>query len=375
MMIPRRLLLLVLGLACVMEPSSHRRVRVSSSRLVEVGAQPGGDGLQFVNGSVGLVYNYQALWRTRDGGATWTALPFPRPQSGDPSGIPASLLEVHFESADVGWIVVENSKRAPTVPEENTVYRTNDGGRTWQEQLPSPLAQKGMEFSQFFLPGGSIGWIGGTQPVQPAAPRSGPLECKPWWDGRPVRPIIFHTVDAGAHWSAQLLPGSKGCRVEEIYFRNSEEGVAVAGHYVYYTDDGGAAWQPSKFLPCCTDADWHSVFSMAPSSVLFRGKTGWLSYEDGYLFETVDGGRTWRQLAHPGQIWPGQAGPGDYGLLAFSTDKRGWILGGDRAIYETSDGGSSWLKLEGGGPMNSVSCSAAGCWALSEERLYRIEAK
>jgi photosystem II stability/assembly factor-like uncharacterized protein len=369
----RTLLSLISAAFWVANPAFLPGQAAKVSKLVQIGAQPGGDSLVFVSASEGWVYDRGAIWQTRDGGTTWTRVAFPLPRgTGD---IPPGLISLHLESANAGWIWVDNSKDYPSIVEEQSVYRTSDGGRTWVEEPASPLAKVGSQHALFYLPGGSIGWQGGVQPVASGAAPGDLAKCRPWWDGRPAKPVVFHTTDAGASWSEQALPKSSGCNVSALSFRNPQEGIAITEHEVYHTADGGANWLLSEFLTCCTDADWHSVFSMPPASAfLLDGTAGWLSYEDGYLFKTVDGGASWRQLAHPGQIWAEQKGLGNFGVLYFSSAQRGWILGGDRSVYETADGGSSWSKLAAPDPVIALSCATSGgCWALSERRLYRIE--
>ena len=358
---------------CLSELASQAQ-STAVSKLVRVGAQPGGYRVQVFNRSIGWTYTATSLWRTTNGGLKWTTVSFPRPQSPEKVGVPpASLISVVFESAVDGWLSVENSKQFPTVVQQRSVFRTSDGGRTWLEQPSSALAEKGTQYSQFYLRRGLVGWEGGAEPVPVSSPTSSFPICKPWWDGRRVRPVIFHTEDSGATWVEQDLPDSRGCRVDELLFKNAQEGIAVAEHDVYYTEDGGTTWHKSDFLTCCTDSDWHLVFSMPPASIFVMGATAWLSYEDGYMFKSLDGGKSWKQLAHPGQIWRRQAVPGDYGALFFTSDQHGFILGGDHAVHETIDGGVTWLRLGAGAPMNALSCSEGTCWALSDKELYRID--
>jgi len=335
----------------------------TGAKLVAVARHPAGLRARFVSDLNGWVYSPAALWRTRDGGATWSSVV--------PS-MPPTLLSVHFESIDVGWISIENNQSFPASPDELSIYSTSDGGKEWHRQPPPPLSAKGQQSAQFYMRGGLVGWEGGTQPTGRAA-STGLPKCRPWWDGRQVAPVIYHTEDGGKHWSAQLLPA--GCTVENISFGEAQRGVAVAGHNVYYTANGGSTWQESEFLRCCTDTDWFSVFSMPVTSVFLRGTTGWLSYADGYLFKTSDNGRSWRQLAHPGQIWHKQAGNiVASGTVYLTTDEHGVILGGDGSVYETIDGGGHWSMLESPEQIVDISCSDGGaCWALSENELYRFQ--
>jgi photosystem II stability/assembly factor-like uncharacterized protein len=343
-----------------------------TSRLVEIGNNPGGDQVQVTTGSEGWLYTFQRLWRTTDGGASWAAVSFPRPESRKPGALPPSLVDVTFGRSGHGELIVENSAHFPEPVQQRSVFRTSDGGLTWGEQPPSTLVEAGAQYSQFYLEDGEVGWEGGVEPTA-ARPDAGKPACKPWWDGRPTRPAIFHTANAGKTWVEQSLPPATGCKVDKLFFRSRNDGIAIAEDDAYYTEDGGNIWRLAEFLDCCTDRDWRTVFSMPPSSAFFIGSAGWLSYEDGYLFKTLDGGKTWRQLARPGQIWQDQPGPGKFGTLFFASDQHGWILGGNGSIYETFDGGARWRRLRNGTPIGSISCSDSVCWAVSATKLYRIE--
>jgi photosystem II stability/assembly factor-like uncharacterized protein len=346
----------------------------SSSRLIKVATQPGGDLLQFLDDSHAWLYTFSDLWQTHDGGLTWQRIRFPQPRGTDPAGIPPSLITAHLESPLSGWIRVENSKYGPDVL---TTYRTDDGGQTWPMLPSSPLVATGIPTSQFYRPGGLTGWEGGKDLItvtEPALQNKGP--CVPWYDGRMVRPAIVRTVDGGRHWMQQTLPQSMGCEVQMIAFQSADVGVAVAQHGVYYTRDGGTTWRLGKFLACCADSDWNDVTSLPPTTIVLLNSTvGWLTYADGYVFRTTDAGKTWRQLTHPGQIWHEQFGLGNSGEACFISEKLGWIRGGDRALYETKDGGTKWSKVKSPGFISSVSCASGHGWALSEDALYRIETK
>jgi photosystem II stability/assembly factor-like uncharacterized protein len=81
-----------------------------------------GRALTFISADEGWVAADFALYRTLDGGATWTVVPA--------VGIPAGtfFLDVEFVDSQHGWVV--------TTPDGDTwepleLYRTTDGGASW----------------------------------------------------------------------------------------------------------------------------------------------------------------------------------------------------------------------------------------------------
>ncbi|MEY3220551.1 MAG: hypothetical protein RIT27_1908 [Pseudomonadota bacterium] len=79
--------------------------------------------LEFVDTQVGWLvvkdvtsrnFSSGSLFRTEDGGVTWTLLNIP---VGEP---------VHFISRDIGWVIARST--------DNQIYRTEDGGNTWNKQ-------------------------------------------------------------------------------------------------------------------------------------------------------------------------------------------------------------------------------------------------
>ena len=68
--------------------------------------------IQFVGPSDGWAHNLVALWRTRDGGSSWTNLSLPE----------ADLRAEHFDSIDAGWIVVAADEFSPA-----SLYRLMTG--------------------------------------------------------------------------------------------------------------------------------------------------------------------------------------------------------------------------------------------------------
>jgi len=123
--------------------------------------------ISFVNPNVGYFFEMgvipHRLYKTTTGGAIWAVTNYPHPD----------LSVVAFYSAEIGMATGKLS--------DQTVYRTLDGGTTW-ESFPSPRTGWGMDIE--FAPGDpSMIWI---------ADESGQ---------------VFFSADTGGTWTVQLSVG------------------------------------------------------------------------------------------------------------------------------------------------------------------------
>jgi photosystem II stability/assembly factor-like uncharacterized protein len=77
------------------------------------------------------------LARTSDGGATWQVIPLSLFAPGDPDAL-AEAIYLHFVDAQTGWLVV---KRATSSNFSlDVLFKTMDGGQTWTE-LALPIGE------------------------------------------------------------------------------------------------------------------------------------------------------------------------------------------------------------------------------------------
>lgn len=309
--------------------------------------------VQLVGRLDGWAHSPIGLWRTRDGGVGWISIALPRPD----------LRAAYFESADSGWIAAAADEFSHAI-----LYRTQDGGRTWQQQPDPPNVFRPV---YFFLPGGSVGWVAGAKLSDPPPDLRVLPGCIDPPNGAMLEPEVFHTVDGGRHWSKQPLPQMGGCPFEALSFRNDREGVAVSGSHAYYTLDGGGAWISASFPKSCNSGLPPGEQDQQTSFFFYDSKTGWLSSADGFLWKTEDGGRSWCELRG---LQMGAGGLGALGALFFDTLRHGWMLDHDMNIVETNDSGSSWTMSPGGPEyVSDLSCASDRCWAVAQGKLYRIE--
>ena len=122
--------------------------------------------IDFVDGQRGWVPTNlgRSLYRTTDGGVTWQFLP------------QEALGSVDFTTPRDGWGV---GRVAPGV---KAIVATTDGGQTWRQRTPSP-ATPTMSFSRPVFADRATGWVS--------------------WSDYPAYGI-FHTDDGGRTWNTEF---------------------------------------------------------------------------------------------------------------------------------------------------------------------------
>lgn len=250
----------------------------------QVGSSPVSTALtaiHFADGHNGWVLGSEAVYRTTDGGRSW--------QLCEEFGSKARSM--HFVDSRQGWIAGVGG----------IVVYTGDGGESWVRQCPDGPTEsfQGVRFVSL-----SEGWAAGSSSVR-------------------------HSTDAGATWETQYRDTTKN--IVDMQFVDSSNGwIAVdsqsAASSVLYTDDGGRTWTEVS-LPI-----------HGPKDVYFLdGTHGWVAaWDDMGLLRTIDGGRSWLEMPVPP--------PAPISTVWFIDTLKGWVdFRG--ALLRTTDGGRTWEKL------------------------------
>lgn len=166
----------------------------------------------------------ESLYSTTDGGTSWQLVASLRTARGP--GILPELGQVWFEpGGQTGWLGGGLFSGA--------LYRTGDGGRTWQQaSIRAPAG------SQFGLPAGS-----GQTLLEPVTLCTGAL-------------VLYRSTDGGTRWSqisalprATTATPAPGCGPTTmlVSFPSLQVGwltaVRAARTVVYRTTDGGCSWE------------------------------------------------------------------------------------------------------------------------------------
>ena len=256
-----------------------------------------------------------------------------------PIGTGTELLNLHFVSPEVGWVVGRGS----------TILKTTDGGLSWIAQQPEING----DFTSVFFVDEDWGWVGGYDGQIIFTSNGG----KKWvtqnsdtkysieslfFTGRFLgyaavndfgnRRIgyILQTTDGGVCWEKAVEKNGAG--FIDIHFEGKEIGWAIGSNgLLYRTTDSGSEWIEKRNLT----SYW--LFS-----VFFRGKVGWAvggNSKSDIILKTTDGGLNWNKVRNSNQN----------SLLAgsfFLSEDLGWVCGENGVILRTNDGGKSWRKIE-----------------------------
>ena len=257
----------------------------------------------FINANTGWVVNLAGeVWRTTDGGDSWQMQEL-QPEIGFPN-----FRSVGFADATHGW--------AGTL-DTDLLFATSDGGATWRKvvNIPDPK------------PAGVCGLAVVDNQVIYGAGR---------FDG-PAR--VIKSIDGGASWRTIDMASLANALID-IYFFTQDTGFVVGGTSgamplegratVLSTFDGGNTWQRRHSSTRRREWGWKLFFPTR--------RTGFVSIEtqgdNSYCLKTTNGGLTWEELLVVNASGGAQA-------IGFATEDLGWI-GGRGQPRQSIDGGMSW---------------------------------
>ncbi len=207
------------------------------------------------------------VYRSTDGGATWTAA------AAVPLGLEAR--DLHFTTSLDGWVTGFGLGDA-------ALYHTTDGGITWTPALDAQGAYVAVDIE------GESGWAANVS-------------------GR-----YYRTIDGGDTWIQGDLPGSS-VLVNDMDFFDVSIGYAVGWWgYAVRSDDGGMTWET---LPVPIGSDQITdIYLLGPNEL-------WISTNAGAAYYTATGGQTWALMDI------GSAGFGNFATIAASPAGDAWTAG------------------------------------------------
>lgn len=306
----------------------------------------------------------QQLWSSANGDHKWLRVTPPL-ANGTDLGDSQVVDPLH------GWVVINNGDGYDTL---RGIARTTDGGRAWQTSAPpgcstctrgsltfvdaehgylSVYTDPSAEATKFFSTSdGGVTWRLG--------PRSGRAADATWvdaqhaiYDEAPSSPggyvgedRFFRTSDGGHTWTPAALGGTRA-------FQGLVGGVTSVGGalvvpaelwtssqfvnrpVVYTSSDGGAHWQEHSAPSRAFLADG----GLGPRGALFSAASPdtWVLSDANHrhLFETTDGGKTWRASTLPRSFRDAQE-------IDFTSAAVGWAILASGQLVHTTDGGRHW---------------------------------
>ena len=158
---------------------------------------------------------------------------------------------------------------------------------------------------------------------------------------------LASTSDGGRSWNKYPLKATED--INEIYFRNDEDGYLVAGRKMFLTKDGGRSWNETRIVNQNDFRNSSPEFlsirfadrkrGIAVGSVLRKVKNEEVVV-DSLVMRTDDGGETWTRIVMPTKT--------ELFHLDYNGSSHAWIVGDNGVILASTDSGRTWAKQNAG---------------------------
>jgi photosystem II stability/assembly factor-like uncharacterized protein len=266
------------------------------------------------------------LYRTRDSGKTWS-LAWEHPGT--------FIRALGFLDEKRGYVGNIGLDYFPGVTDPNMLYRTDDGGDTWQPvALPDTDGARGMcaidILSVDFI---NHGVPGHREVITVAGRVGGPGAA-------------FRSDDSGKTWKRLALP-TDVAMILDVKFLDVNTGFVFAADdtdvekshaLIMRTSDSGRSWQPVYRSTRPFELIWKASFpTKHVGYATLQSYNPDATTDQRYVVKTADGGTTWKELPLAKNIKLQTFGVG------FVDEQQGWV-GGAPTAYRTMDGGATWSE-------------------------------
>ncbi len=261
------------------------------------------------------------IYKTTDGGLTW--------QENQPWTIDQCMFVfgMHFLNSDLGYLTAMGI--IATIFPAAVLYRTTNGGNSWMNIYGLTFEFVGKMWDDVFFLDVNNGWLAGANSD------------------------IRRTTNGGTTWTTQSAPVSSS--LKSIFFLNANEGWIVGGDYDTLTGQGtnGVILHTTN-----GGTNWVAQISNAPYQFygvhFIDNQNGWVcglkdTASPGLFFRTTNSGGNWTEMMAPSVTL------GKYGLYAidFTDSQNGFAVGGGNrtgwqgshfgVFLTTTDGGNNWF--------------------------------
>lgn len=322
------------------------------------------------------------IWRTTDGALTWqlaAEVDF-RPQSLGGEGFQDCKDTLTFVDGSHGFATTWNDGSHPAV------WRTSDGGKTWSESIIADPVGFSTQKGGYYLQFGTITRFGAVLMAPAFGEQPGgstheyvfkSVDHGATWTAvasltnqpsdltlvTPARWLIIvpggsmETTDGGRSWHPYTTDYYQAAGVApQVVFPDPEVGYASLHGAIQRTDDGGAHWtyiqSPGVITPPSPNpsplgqAPFYEpgpAQLSAPSSSVV-----WMLYGEANLYLSTDQGTTWQHRPTPTE----PINPTD---ISFIDGREGWYLQGGpggtqcsfgpASLWHTTDAGATWKLI------------------------------
>lgn len=152
------------------------------------------------------------------------------------------------------------------------------------------------------------------------------------------------TDDGGRNWTKQDIGTTE--IINEIYFRNADNGYLVAGKKMFITRDGGRSWRETQIYRTGefgkNSPDFLSIRFADKKLGIVIGSVlnGQGKVVDSLVMRTEDGGVRWQRISVPSKK--------ELYHLDFVGSSRCWIVGDEGLVLVSSNGGARFQTQKSG---------------------------
>lgn len=316
------------------------------------------DDVYFVDAKLGYYVNGQGkIYRSEDGGQHWQLV---LQQPGTYFRAIGMVDARHGYAGNIG------TDYFPGVTDTNPLYRTDDGGGSWQAVKD--------------LPGPPVKGICAIDILKTRYINAGVLDQRTviHAGGRVGSPAyLLRSVDGGKSWrNIDMSPWV--AMIVDVKFFDEMNGVVFAGSdadiershaLIVTTHDGGLTWSKAYESARPFELTWKGSFpTRQVGYATIQNYNPAAEESQRRVVKTVDGGHSWQELA-----LVDDAGVREFGV-GFATPQLGWV-GTSKGGFETRDGGASWRPVELGRVVNKIRILPDGAgfraWAIGAD-LYQF---
>ncbi|MFZ1130914.1 MAG: glycoside hydrolase [Terriglobales bacterium] len=282
--------------------------------------------------------NNGGVWKSTDYGRTWTPI-----FDDQPTG---SIGALAVAPSDPNTIYVGSGEglRRPDLSVGNGVYKSSDGGRTWQhldlqdaQQIASIIVDPKDANRVFVAAQG--------HPYGPNEQRG-----------------IFRSLNGGRTWEKVLYKDENAGGMDLVFDpRNSQVifaslwasrrppwttggGYDGPGSGLYKSSDGGSSWrQLTRGLPGATEGIGRIGPTVSPSDP--DRMYAWVNAKKGSgIYRSDDGGESWQQVNDEERVW----GRGDdFGCVRVDPRNKDVIYVANTSTYRSTDAGKDFTAIKG----------------------------
>jgi len=294
------------------------------------------DDIFFVNENLGWYCNGSGkIYKTINGGSDWKLI-FEKPGT--------FFRCIGFIDSLKGFAGNIGTDYFPDVTDTVPLYKTTDGGLTWNAVTYSGPTVKGLcaidIYKEAFI-------NSGKRDIRTHIFCGGRV-------GSPAFTMISH--DNGNNFTSADM--NLNCKyILDIKFFNLKEGIICAASgeeldkshaLIISTEDGGKTWKNVYESKRNAEITWKGFFpSRNVGYVTVQSYDTLETADQRYVAKTTDGGKTWKELPLIKDFEVREFG------IGFTDEKHGWV-GASPQGFETFDGGKTWKPSYMGPAINKI---------------------